>query len=266
MAEYAILTLLGCVVGFFAGLLGIGGGAIMVPALTAYFMAQGLPADQVVHLALATAMSCIVFTALLSIRTHQKHQGILWPITYQISPMILLGSALATYWVVQISAASIALIFMLMMCLVAAQMVINFKPKSTTQRHISLVELIPAGLLIGFISALIAIGGGSLTVPYLTWHQINIKKAIGTAASIGLPLAVAGSLVFIWQGFNRQNLPEYTLGYVYWPATLAISLGCLLTTAVGAKLTHRLPTQPLKYIFAGLVLLLAVRMYHSVAW
>ena len=250
-------------VGFFAGLLGIGGGAIMVPALTAFFLWQGMNPDVVVHLALATSMSCIVINAIISIRTHQKHKAILWSITYQISPAVLVGSGLATYFVIQIPSKSIALIFMVLMLAVAAQMMFGFKPKSQANKEINTIELLPVGFIIGFLSALIAIGGGSLTVPYLSWHRINIQKAIATAASIGLPLAMAGCFVFIIKGVGQPHLPDQVLGYVYWPATLAITAGSITTTSCGAHLTHRLPIPLLKRLFAGLIVLLALRMYFS---
>lgn len=258
-----ILFLLGMVVGFFAGLLGIGGGAIMVPALTAFFLWHGFNPQVVVHLALATSMSCIVVNAIISIRTHHQHQAILWPITYQISPAVLLGSALATYFVIQISSKTIAMIFMLLMLAVAAQMIFGLKPKVQASSKINTFELIPVGFIIGFLSALIAIGGGSLSVPYLTWHRISIKKAIATAASIGLPLAMAGSFVFIIKGIGQAGLPDQVLGYVYWPATLAITAGSLVTTSLGAHLTHRLPIKLLKHLFAALIIALAVKMYLS---
>jgi len=262
--EYLILIILGLVVGFFAGLLGIGGGAIMVPALTAYFLWQNIDANVAVHMALATSMSCIIFTALLSIHTHQKHQAIIWSITAKMTPAVLLGSALATYWVIQINSKTIAMIFMLLMFLVAIQMAFNFKPKPVAPKRIKTIELIPAGFIIGCISAMIAIGGGSLTVPYLNWHQVNIKKAIATAASIGLPIAVAGSVMFMAQEKKQLIQSAHTIGYIYWPATLSIILGSLFTTKLGANLTHRLPIRLLKKIFAILVALLAIRMYSTI--
>lgn len=264
LISLALLLVLGLIVGFFAGLLGIGGGAIMVPALTAYFLWQNTSPDVAVHMALATSLSCIIFTALLSIHTHQKHQAIIWRITAKMTPAVLLGSALATYWVVQISSKTIALIFMLLMFLVALQMVFDFKPKATAPKRIKTYELVPVGFFIGLISAMIAIGGGSLTVPYLNWHQINIKKAIATAASIGLPIALAGSVMFMIQDKQTLLQSDLTIGYIYWPATLAITLGSLLTTAIGANLTHRLPTELLKKVFAGLVVILAIRMFYTI--
>ncbi|MCX7553245.1 sulfite exporter TauE/SafE family protein [Marinicella sp. S1101] len=261
MIELSLLVILGLVVGFFAGLLGIGGGAIMVPALTSYFLWQQYDPAVVVHMALATSMSCIIFTSILSIHTHQKHQAIIWNITAQVSPMVLLGSALASYFVIQINSRAIAIIFMCLMLLIAAQMLLDFKPQAKQPKALSRFKLMPAGFIIGWLSAMIAIGGGSLTVPFLNWYRIDIKKAIATAASVGLPIALASSMVFVMQGINNSQLPNGGMGYIYWPATLAISAGSLLTTPVGANLTHQLPVMLLKRVFALLIVLLAVRMY-----
>ena len=264
MTDVWVLLPLGLVVGFIAGLFGIGGGALMVPALTAYFLWQGFDVAVVVHLALATSMSCIVINAILSTWTHHQHQAILWRITASMTPFIIVGSLLATWYVVQLSSQTIALIFMLLMTVVALHMVFDFSPKHHSQSKLSWQHGLPAGLFIGFFSALIAIGGGSLTVPFLTWHRINIKQAIATAASIGLPLAVAGSLVFAFSHNDGANLPDQRWGYIYWPATLVLSAGSLLTTHLGAKLTHRLPVVVLRRLFALLIVVLAVTMYLKI--
>lgn len=261
MLEFTLLVFLGVVVGFFAGLFGIGGGALLVPVLTSYFLWQKIDPNIVVHLALATSMSCIVINALLSIYTHQKHQAIIWPITLKITPMVLFGSVLATYWVITINAELIALIFLCLMIVVAFQMVFDLKPTSPTPKPLTYIKLVPAGFIIGWLSAIIAIGGGSLTVPFLNWHQINIKKAIATAASIGFPIAIASCLVF---AFQEHQETQNTLGYIYWPATIATSVGSIISTPFGANLTHKLPVSVLKKAFAVLIILLAARMYITV--
>lgn len=259
-----LLIILGLFVGFFAGLLGIGGGAIMVPVLTSYFLWQQHDPAIVIHMALATSMSCIVFNAIISVKTHQQHHAIIWSVVSRISPAVLIGSATATFFVIKTDSKVVALIFMTLMFLIALQLIVGIKPKNSIKKKLHSAELLPAGFVIGFVSAMIAIGGGSLTVPYLNWHQINIKKAIATAAAIGLPIALAGCLVFIMQGIDNPSLPEYTIGYIYWPATLLIGAGSILTTPIGANLTHKLPVVTLKRVFAVLIIVLAIKMYFSV--
>ena len=264
LTDLILLITLGGLVGFFAGLLGIGGGAIMVPALTAYFLWQSFEPSVVVHMALATSMSCIVINALLSIKAHQRHQAIQWPLVLKLSPMVVVGSVLASLWVISLTSKTIALVFLILMSLVAVQMIVGFKPSSTTASDIKLIESSLVGFFIGLISATVAIGGGSLTVPYLHWHQVKLPQAIATAAAIGLPLALAGSLVFSIQGSKLTHLPEQTIGYIYWPATLLLSTGSLITTRIGANLTHQLPVKTLKVIFAILIIALAVQMYSHI--
>ena len=267
--ELFVLVGLGMVVGFFAGLLGIGGGGIMVPALTAFFLHQGHNPNQVVHMALATSLSCIIFNASISIHSHQKHQAILWPVVQRLAPFVVTGSVLASLLAVKLSSQTLAIVFALFMLLIALQMLLNFKPEGVKQ-HIGSVKLSLSGFIIGFISALMAIGGGSLTVPFLNWHQINIKKCIATAAAVGLPIALAGTATFVFTGMDEKGLElnnpsENTLGFVYWPATIALSLGAVITTPVGAHLTHRLPVQLLKKVFAALLVILALKMYFSLS-
>lgn len=261
------LALLGMVVGFFAGLFGIGGGAILVPALSAYFLYLEVAPAAAAHMALATSMSCIVFNALLSIRTHQQHQAILWPVVKLLTPTVLLGSFLATVGVLHVAAGQVALIFFVLMMLVGLRMLWGAQQQDT--QHAVSVPTISgafAGLIIGGVSALIAIGGGSLSVPYLSWNGIRIQQAIGTAAAIGLPIAVASTLVFSWQtgdAFTTANLPPERLGLIYWPATLLLTAGSLITTPWGARLTHTLPVGVLKKAFAVLLMLLAWNMYRT---
>ncbi|WP_154224294.1 sulfite exporter TauE/SafE family protein [Marinicella rhabdoformis] len=258
--ELALLVGLGMVVGFFAGLLGIGGGGIMVPALTAFFIHQGYDASQVVHMALATSLSCIIFNASISTYSHHKHDAIVWPIVYRMAPFVAAGSLIAALLAITLSSKALAVIFVFFMCVIACQMAFNIKPKGQKQ-HINRFKLSLAGSMIGFFSALLAIGGGSFTVPFLNWHQINIKKAIATAAALGLPIALAGTLTMATLSPNQDQEHHQLIGLVYWPATVALTLGALITTPFGAYLTHRLPVGILKKVFSILLVLLAFKMY-----
>ncbi len=258
-----VFLTLGAVVGVLAGLLGVGGGGVMVPVLTTIFIAQHYPNEQVVHVALATSMAAIVPTALASLRAHQKKNAIIWPVVWQITPTILIGTFLATFLATYLSSRTLAIFFACFMTYVALQMWLGAKPKS--HRNIpGVVGLSSAGLVIGSISALVAIGGGSLTVPYLMWCNVNIRHAIATSAAVGFPIAIAGTIGYLINGWHVQGLPAYTIGFVYWPAVILIAVSSFFTTKIGAHLAHSLPVNTLKKAFAILVVGLSIKMIMSV--
>lgn len=263
MSLLLILLALGAVVGFFAGLFGVGGGGIMVPALTTLFVSKGFPPDQVVHLALGTSMAAIVMTSFSSLRAHHAKGAVLWPVVRHVTPGILLGTFAATFLATYLSSRHLAIFFACFMGYVALQMMLNAKPKPHRELP-GAMGLASVGAGIGAVSALVAIGGGSLSVPYLTWCNVNIRNAIATSAAIGLPIALAGTLGYLFNGWGQAGLPTYTLGFIYWPAVMVISLVSYFTTPFGANLAHSLPIPILKKGFALLLVLLSLKMLHSV--
>jgi uncharacterized protein len=254
---------LGSVVGFMAGLFGIGGGGIMVPLLTTMFVIQGFPLEHTVHIALATSLASIIFTSVSSLRAHHRHDGVLWPVVGRIAPGILAGTFGVAYIASWIPPEPLAIFFVLFMFYVAARMFMDVKPKPSRQLP-GTFGLSAAGAGIGGISALVAIGGGSLTVPFLTWCNVNIQKAIGTSAAVGFPIAVAGTLGYLLGGLNVEGVPSYTFGYIYLPAVLAITFVSILTAPFGAKLAHKLPVNMLKKLFAAMLILLCLKMLYTV--
>lgn len=255
--------LLGAFVGFMAGLLGIGGGGIMVPALTSIFLFQGVPVEKVVHLALGTSMASIIATSLSSMRAHHRNGGVLWPVVRAVTPGIIVGTFLATFVAKYISSVHLALFFAVFMGAVAVQMFLNKKPRPSRELA-GTTGLLVAGSGIGAISALVSIGGGSLTVPFLTWQNVDVRKAIGTSAAIGLPISIAGTLGYIVNGWANSSPENYTFGFIYLPAVLLISVVSFFTAPIGAKMAHRLPVGILKKIFAVLLVLLGLKMLFSV--
>lgn len=254
---------LGIFVGFMAGLFGIGGGIIMVPALTAIFIAQGMPVEEVVHLALGTSMSAIIVTSFASMRAHNAKEGVLWDIVKAMVPGIILGTFAATFVAAYLKSMPLAVFFSFFTAYVALQMIIDKKPKPT--RQISGKKgLFFGGSVIGSISALVSIGGGSLTVPYLVWQNIDLKKAIGTSAAIGLPLSITGTLGYIIAGWDHTSMENYQLGFVYLPSVAAISVTSFFMAPYGAKLAHVLPVAILKKVFALLLIILSMKMLLSV--
>lgn len=254
--------LTGAGAGFFAGLLGVGGGVVVVPILTVLFTGQGFPAREVLHLALGTSMATILFTSLSSLRAHHAHQAVLWPVVRDLTPGILLGTLLGTQLAGRISSRALAIFFVAFMLLVAVQMIANLRPQPSRSLP-GRAGLGLTGTLIGGVASLAAMGGGALTVPYLIWCNVRPHSAIGTSAAVGLPIALGGTIGYIWNGWRHAELPPGSLGFVYLPALGVILLTSVLTAQFGARLAHRLPIQVLKRIFAGLLLVLSARMLGS---
>ena len=255
--------LLGSFVGFMAGLLGLGGGGIMVPVLTALFLSQGVPVESVVHLALGSSMASIIVMSISSLRAHHLKDGVVWYIVKGMLPGIIVGTFIATFIVSHISSFYLAVFFSLFMAYVSIQMFLNKKPKPN-KKLAGNTGLVIAGSGIGAISALVSIGGGSLTVPYLTWQNIDIKKAIGTSAAIGLPISIAGTFGYVINGWESYSMGNYTYGFIYLPAVLLISIAGFFTAPYGAKLAHRLNVSILKKIFSVLLIILSFKMLISV--
>ena len=253
---------LGAFVGFFAGLLGVGGGAIMVPVLTTLFITQGFPADKVVHLALGTSMAAIVLTSASSLRAHHRHGAVRWDIVRPITPGILLGTFGATFIASRVASEPLAIFFACFMAYVALQMLANIKPKPTRELP-GPVGMSAVGAGIGGISALVAIGGGSLSVPFMTWCNVKVHHAIGTSAAIGLPIALAGTVGYLVNGWGSDGMPAFSLGFIYLPALVLVSVVSMYTAPLGARLAHRLPVPTLKRIFAIVLLLLCAKMLHT---
>jgi len=255
--------ILGAFTGLFAGLFGIGGGGIMVPVLTVIFVKLAFPAEHLVHMALATSMAAIVPTAIASLRAHHKRGAVIWPVVLKISPGILFGTFAGTFLATYLSAKPLAIFFSCFMGFVALQIVLDRKPKPSRQLPGNFA-LTGAGAGIGGISALVAIGGGTLTVPFLTWCNIALPVAIGTSAAVGLPIAFSGALGYLINGWPLENLPAHTLGFIYWPAVVAMATASFFTAPIGARLAHTLPVHMLKKCFAILLVGLSLQMLFTV--
>lgn len=250
---------LGAFTGFFAGLLGIGGGSVMVPVLVMLFAAQGIPSGEVMHLALGTSMAAIFFTSISSVRTHHAHGAVIWPIVARITPGIIIGTLLGTYVASMVPTKALGLIFTIFICYVSVQMIVNKKPEPHREMPGTAgTSLVGAG--IGAISCLVAIGGGALSVPFMTWCNVRVQNAIGTSAAIGFPIALGGALGYIWNGWSVSGLPEGSLGFVYLPAVIGVVASSILTAPIGARKTHELPVKTLKRVFAAILLVLAAKM------
>lgn len=252
----------GAVAGFLAGLLGVGGGLVIVPVLALVFAAQGFSAAHVMHFALGTSLASILFTSLSSVRAHHAHGAVEWAVVRGIAPGIVTGTLLGTWLAAQLPTPFLKGFFIVFIYYVAAQMLFNIKPKAS-RRLPGKAGLFAAGAVIGGVSSLVGIGGGTLSVPFLSWCNVSLHRAIATSAAIGFPIAAAGALGFLLNGLAAENLPPWSLGYISLPALGGLALASVLTAPLGARVAHRLPVAKLKKIFAVLLLALGTRMLVS---
>lgn len=260
--EVLLLIVMGAIAGTLAGLLGIGGGIIIVPVLALVFDHQGINVDVLMHVSIGTSLATIVITSISSIRAHQQHQAIHWPIFKRITPGILLGGFLGAIVAKFIAGDDLRLIFGIFMLFVAAQMIFG----NVTKPHRQLPKttgMFVAGTAIGTMSSLMGVGGGSMSVPFLTWCNIAIRNAVATSSAIGLPIAIAGVSGYIITGWNVDHRPVWSLGFVNIPAFFSIVVASTLFAPVGARIAHRISPQRLKLFFGYFLLILSIKILYA---
>lgn len=259
----SLYLVVGAFAGVLAGLLGVGGGLIIVPILNFTLSMQGMDADLIQHLALGTSLASIMFTSISSFRAHHARGAVLWSsVVFLLTPGIITGTLFGSWVAAGLSAFFLKAFFVCFLYYVAAQMLMNFKPKPSRELP-ARAGMFGVGNVIGVVSSLVGIGGGTLSVPFMTWCNVPMHKAIGTSAAVGFPIAVAGTIGYILNGLSVADLPEYSLGYVYLPGLFGIACASMLTAPLGVKLAHSLPVAKLKRVFAVLLLVMGTRMLIS---
>ncbi len=256
------LALLGLCTGFLAGLLGIGGGMIMVPFITAILTARGVAADLSVKMAIATSMATIIFTSISSVRAHHRRGAVRWDIVKRLAPGIVAGAALASLGMFSLlKGASLALVFAGFVGFSATQMLLDKKPKPSRGLPGAAGQA-GAGTAIGFVSGLVGAGGGFISVPFMTWCNVAIHHAVATSAALGFPIALANAAGYMLSGQNVSGLPTGSVGYVFLPALAVIASASVLMAPLGVKAAHAMPVGALKRVFAGILYLLAAYMLY----
>ncbi|GHD62613.1 sulfite exporter TauE/SafE family protein [Jeongeupia chitinilytica] len=250
---------LGVVAGVLAGLLGVGGGLVIVPGLLFVFHLIGLPAAHQQHLALGTSLATIVFTSIASFRAHATRGAVRWPVFRAIAPGIVIGTFVGAQLAGQFSGVALKWFFVGFAYLVGIQMLADLKPAPSRQLP-GVLGMSGAGGVIGAVSSWVGIGGGSLSVPFMTLCNVPVREAIGTSAAIGLPIALAGAAGYLVSGWRAFELPPGSAGFIYLPALAGIVIASFPMAKVGARLAHRLPVPVLKKCFAALLIVLASKM------
>ncbi|RJG05369.1 sulfite exporter TauE/SafE family protein [Noviherbaspirillum cavernae] len=256
------LLALGAAVGFAAGLLGIGGGMLLVPFITMILAAKHFPQELVIHMAIATSLATIMFTSISSVRAHHARGAVLWRVVKLLAPGILIGSWIGPWIGAQMDSSTLAAAFGIFVAFSATQMLIDKKPAASRDLP-SAPGMFGAGGVIGMLAGLVGAGGGFVSVPFMTWCNVRIHNAVATSAALGFPIALAGTLSNIYYGMRVPELPSGSLGYIYLPALLVISIGSVTTAPFGARTAHKLPVRSLKKVFAFTLYSLAAYMLYK---
>jgi uncharacterized membrane protein YfcA len=253
---------LGSVMGYLAGLLGVGGGAITVPILVMLFTAQGFPREHVLHLSLGTALACIAFTSASSLRAHHSHGAVNWQIVRRFAPGIAVGTLAGSLVAGTFPTRTLTVIFVVFIFYAGTEILLDRKPHAHRQLP-GTAGLAAVGLAIGAASSLVAAGGAFLTVPFMTWCNVRMHEAIGTSAALGFSIAIPGAIGYMVTGWHASPLPSGALGFVYLPALACFVVGSMFSAPLGARMAHRLPVKRLRKIFALVLYALAVKMLTS---
>lgn len=256
---FLLCFIFGCFSGVLAGLFGIGGGLILVPFFLFILPSNGVADNQVMLVAIATSLATIVVTSLSATWAHYRLGSLVKMPVIHLSFGMAVGVLFGTYAVDQFAVSYLQLILGIYLLLVSVQMATAYKPKQG-EYYLNKHRLKIVGSVIGFVSAFLGIGGGSLTVPYLAKHGVEMKNAIAISSACGFSIAAIGSISYMVLGWSVLELPEGSLGYIYLPAFLGVVLSSILTAPLGAKLANQLPAQKLKRYFSVLLLLVAVKV------
>ncbi len=253
---------IGTAVGFLAGLLGVGGGMLTVPVLVFVFTAKSFPSEHLMHLSLATAMATIPFTSASSVRAHHVRNGVDWSVVVGMLPGLATGALLGALVAGAVPSRPLAIFFTVFIFYAALNMFRNVRPQASRQLP-GRLGLGVVGTVVSFLASFVAAGAAFMTIPFMTWCNVPMKRAIGTAAALGFPLALASTAGYVYAGWNTAGLPSGTLGFVYLPALVPVVVASMLTAPLGARFSHRLPVRRLRVAFGLLLLALALHMLSA---
>lgn len=257
--DFSAFALVGAFAGFIAGLLGIGGGMVIVPALIFLLPAFGVDPSVLTQVAVGSSLGCIAVISINSTRAHQSHGGVRWLVFARLAPGMVCGSLLGAALAHFLPSLVLQRIIGVAALLVAVKMSIGGRPAAGRELP-GPAGLVAVGGVIGGLSSLIGIGGGSLTVPFLSWCSVPMRRAVGTSAACGMPIAWSGAIGFVISGWGIQNIGMASVGYIGLPPLIGVAGGSLLLTPLGARWAHRLPASTLRRVFAVLLVVAGIRM------
>ena len=264
--EFLIYLPLGVVSGVIAGLFGVGGGIVIVPVLLLTFDILGLSIDIASHVAVGTSLACVVMTALSSSYNHYKKGALLWTWIRRLVPFLIIGGVIGGWTADQLRGETLTLMLGLFLIAMGTQLFLTATKVVAPgdEKRPSAAVIAVTGTGIGWLSAMMGIAGGAFLVPLMTSFGEQVKRAVGTAALLGLPTATAGTLTFIVTGWETPDRLPWSAGYVYVPAFLGIVATSTVAARFGVKLAHVLDQVILKHLFAAFLWLVAFRLVWKI--
>jgi uncharacterized membrane protein YfcA len=260
MLTYFLAYLIcGCVIGFCAGLLGIGGGIIGIPLLFMLFTLQGVSDSISMHMAVGTLFATVIMTSIASLLSHFRSGMVLFPVFKKIIWGTMMGCILGIIIANHLNGLYLQRLFGVFLLGLALQYFFKKEIKAKDAMP-KIRNIFIATTLIGLLSGLLGLGGGIFIVPYLNWYGISMRNAIATSSACILPVAVIGAVGYMYSGMNVTSSIEYSSGFVDWPAFLGISLTSILFAPIGARVTHSISPVLLKNIFSVFLTFIGVSM------
>lgn len=254
-----IYLIIGIIAGFLSGLLGVGGGILIVPALLWAYQHQGIPPEIIMRTAAGTSLAAIIVSATFSLRNHLRHGIHVWSTYRRLALGVIVGTILGTLLAKVLHSHLLIILFGIFLLGVALMMLFGGSPKPHRQLPGN-VGMMSMGLLIGGKSGLFGLGGGVITIPFLTYCNVPMRDTIGVSIACSLTVAIIGTLGCILTGIHEPNLPQWSTGYVYWPAVACIALTSPLFARFGTRLSHQLPVATLKKIFSLFLIVIALNL------
>jgi uncharacterized membrane protein YfcA len=256
MLSYILFAFAGILSGILAGLLGIGGGIIVVPALIYIFSLLGFEHSSIMQMAAGTSLSAMIVTAAAATKSHHQRDVILWPLFLYLLPGLVLGTIFGAYLASLLNTEVLKIIFGIFLIFIALKMFFL--------KHTETKDVLPGwlgknliGFCVGVCSGLLGVGGGMLIIPLLIYFGISLRNASGTSAPVALTVAMVGTCSVIVTGWHVANMPALSTGYIYWPAAISIAIFSFLSVPIGSKLAHILSVPIVSKIFAVILLITA---------
>jgi uncharacterized membrane protein YfcA len=261
MMIWYLLT--GIFAGTMSGLLGLGGGIVVVPVLAAIFLHNSeIPFSLHMHMAIGTSLAIMIITLASSAYAHNKHGTIHWPMVKAIFPGLVVGVVLGAIFIRFISSEHLTKFFGVFLMMIALRLLWakSRQPVAKLTKRVRNKWLILFSLAIGILSSLLGVGGGMLWIPFFLYDGLEMHEALGTSVACGMVAALAATFSFLMVGmFSATQIP-YSTSFIYWPAFMGVAVMSVVFAPVGAAIAYKLPSAWLKYIFAVILLLMAIQM------